>query len=307
MVMVTPVTVVTDSTASLPPGATDGLPLTLVPLHVVIDGHSRPESEHPGLSGEVAEALRRGRTVSTSKPGPDAFEATYRRLFDEGAGHIVSVHLSSAISGTYDAALQAADRFDDRVHVVDSRTVAMACGFAALAGAQLAGNPSSVARPAELLDQHQDEPADPAPVVERIHARAAGTTTYFLVGSLEYLRRGGRIGAASALLGSSLAIKPLLRLSDGVIGSYERVRTTARAHARLVELAADAVRHADTNTDVAIHHLDDAASAHRLADALTDLAEPDSLVISELSSVLAVHVGPGTLGIVVSPRNDRAG
>lgn len=299
MDMVTRVAVVTDSTASIPADVADDLPLVQVPLQVVIDGHSRPEFGDPAMSREIADALRDGRSVSTSKSNPEIFTQTYQRLFAEDVDQVVSVHLSGAMSGTCDAALQAARGFGERVHVMDSRTIAMACGYAAISGARLAQE-AALDTGSAAVDRDDRDTAQR--VVQLIHNRIQHSEIYFSVASLEYLRRGGRIGAAATLVGSSLAIKPLLRMADGVISPYERVRTTTRAHARLIQLAADAVHRADGAADVAVHHLDDLSSAQQVAESLGDLARPDSLVISEVSSVLGVHVGPGTVGVVVSPR-----
>jgi DegV family protein with EDD domain len=279
------VAVVTDSTASLPPGVADEL-LTIVPLHVVIDGFSRAEGG-PGLSGEVADALRENRKVTTSQPPVEQFEETYRSLFAAGAEEIVSVHLSSDISGTCAAARIAAERMQRPVRVVDSRTIAMAAGFAALAGARAA----------------QTGTADD--VIRVVGERAARARTYFSPASLDYLRRGGRIGAASAMLGSVLAVRPILQIGDGVVQPYERVRTVARARARLAELAAEAAEELGT-VEIAVHHLDDADGADELAVRLAGMG--DGLVqVAEVSAVLGVHVGPGTLGVAISPRLEYEG
>ncbi len=274
-----------------------------VPLQVVLDGVSAPEAcdggfPAPGRDSGVAEitgadvaaALRAERTVTTSRPSAETFAACYRYAAEQGAEAIVSVHLSKAISGTYDAAVVAARDAPVPVTVLDSGTLAMALGFAAVAGARAAATGASV--------------EEVATVIER---RAAGSTAYFSVDSLEYLRRGGRIGAAQALLGSALAVKPLLTVSDGVIQPYERVRTRAKAVARLEQLAVDAAIEAGGVIDLAVHHLDARSSADEVADRLrTALAasrvELGELVVSEVSAVLGVHVGPGTLGVVVSPR-----
>lgn len=295
------VAVVTDSTASLPEGTASGLPLVQVPLQVVIDGHSQPESCDSVAPSEVAAALRSQRSVTTSKPSRDVFHRTYRRLFTEGFEYVVSVHLSAAISGTYDSALQAAGDFGQRIQVIDSRTVAMGCGFPALAGAQLAQTGSDADKSPQSAEHTQDPLNVGNRVAELIRDRAGRSETYFAVSSLDYLRRGGRIGAASAMLGSSLAIKPLLRVADGEIGPYERVRTTARAHARLAELAVTAVSRVGGLADVAVHHVDDLAAARRLAETLQDRIVPARLLVSEVSAALGVHTGPGTVGVVISP------
>lgn len=281
---------VTDSTASFPLGAAEELAsaglLAVVALQVVIDGYSRPEGE-PELSREVAEALREDRRVSTSQPPVEQFEETYRSLFAAGVDEIVSVHLSADISGTCAAARTAAERMGRRVRVIDSRTIAMATGFAALAGARAAGT------------------GDVEDVTRVISERIAGARTWFSPASLEYLRRGGRIGAASAMLGSVLAVRPILQIDAGTVQPYERVRTVARARARLAELAVEAA--ADLGpVDVAVHHLNDPDGAAELADRFAGIGA-GTVAVAEVSAVLGVHVGPGTLGVVVSPRVEYAG
>jgi DegV family protein with EDD domain len=236
----------------------------------------------------VAAALREGRTVSTSRPAPEAFSSAYAAAAERGASAIVSVHLSGAISSTRDAAELAARTAPIPVTVVDSRTVASGCGFAALAAAAAAAEGASAEEVAEIARR-----------------RAAASVTYFCVESLEYLRRGGRIGAAQALLGSALAVKPLLSVVDGQITPHERVRTMSRALARLEELAIEALASGEPGTaaDVAVLHLDNRSAADRLARSLRARGpQVGSVNVSEVSAVLGVHCGPGTVGVVVSPR-----
>ena len=286
------VAVVTDSTSSLAPAVAEQAGVVVVPLQVIVDGTSRPESFRPGLGtltpGAVAAALREGRTVSTSRPAPEAFSSAYAAAAERGASAIVSVHLSGAISSTRDAAELAARTAPIPVTVVDSRTVASGCGFAALAAAAAAAEGASAEEVAEIARR-----------------RAAASVTYFCVESLEYLRRGGRIGAAAAMLGSALAVKPLLTVVDGEIRPYERVRTESKALTRLEELSLGALARMTARNravDVAVHHLDNSDGARRLADRLGAEVRVGDVVISEVSAVLGVHVGPGTVGIVVSPR-----
>jgi DegV family protein with EDD domain len=279
------VAVVTDSTCSLDPADAARADISIIPLQVVIGEVSRPESEV--RPSEVARALREGRQVSTSRPAPGVIEKTYAELAGAGYDAIVSVHLSSKISSTCSAAEVAAASVDIPIDVVDSMT-AMATGYAVLTGAEAARSGAA-----------------PDEVVSMVGRRAAASTTYFYVDSLEYLRLGGRIGAAAPMLGSALAVKPLLTVADGEIRPYERVRTASKALTRLEELSLAALEQAATAygvVDVAVHHLDNPDGAHRLLDRLSGRVEVGGIVISELSAVLGVHVGPGTLGIVVSPR-----
>ncbi len=282
--------VVTDSTSSLRPCEAVEAQVAVIPLQVVIDDESRPESEVDPC--EVATALRAGRRVSTSRPTPEVIGATYAQLAREGFDAIVSVHLSAAISGTCGAAQVAAAGAQLPVTVVDSRTVALGTGFAVLAGARAGAVGASAAEVADLVTR-----------------QAAASTTFFYVDSLEYLRRGGRIGTAAAMVGSALAVKPLLTVAEGRIQAYERVRTESKALARLAELGLAAWARAaggSAEVDVAVHHLDNPAGAARLRERLQGrLTDAGEIVVAELSAVLGVHTGPGTLGVVVAPRLPR--
>jgi DegV family protein with EDD domain len=280
------IAVVTDSTSSLDPAAAARADISIIPLQVVIDDISRPESEV--LPREVARALRGGRRVTTSRPTPEVMGNTYAKLAGAGYDAIVSVHLSSKISGTCNAAQAAATSIDIPIVVVDSRTLAMAVGFAVLTGAEAARSGAASSE-----------------VEASVRRRAAAASTYFYVDSLEYLRRGGRIGTAAAMVGSALAVKPLLTVADGEIRACERVRTESKALARLEELSLQAMTraaHLNGAVDIAVHHLDNPEGARRLVKRLSGRVAGGEVVITEVSAVLGVHVGPGTLGIVVSPR-----
>ena len=277
--------VVTDSTAYLPAGAAEDLDVTVVPLQVVVNGRSMAEGTEIGGT-EVAQALKAGSAVTTSRPSAGAFAQTYRRLAEQGAGGVVSVHLSGDMSGTVDAARSGAREAASTgldVQVVDSRSMGMGLGFGVLAAARLAATGAGL--------------NDIAALAER---RCLNASIYFYVDTLEYLKRGGRIGAAQAWLGSALTIKPLLNLVDGRLEPLDRVRTTERAIARLVEVA---VMDADEDdVEVAVHHLDAEARAmdvaERLHERVPELAE---VLVSEVGAVVGAHVGPGAVGVVVSP------
>lgn len=281
------VAVVTDSTASLTPAEAAHAGVSVIALQVVVDDRSRLESEVP--PAEVARALRAGHRVTTSRPSPEAIATLYADLAEAGHTAVVAVHLSAKMSGTYAAAELAARSATLPVLVVDSEVLALGTGFAALAAAAAAraGAPAS----------------DVAEVARR---RAAASTTFFYVDSLDHLRRGGRIGTAAAMIGSVLAVKPLLTVTDGEIRPYERVRTEARALTRLAELGLGALARAaaaSEHVDVAVHHLDNPGGAARLAERLVSRVSTSSqIVVTELGAVLGGHVGPGTVGIVVSPR-----
>ena len=282
--MSSPVAVVTDSTAYLPPGVGAKYGVGEVPLHVVLG--SRTGAETIEISpADVAQALSERRAnVSTSRPTPAEFVEAYHRA---ESSCVVSVHLSASLSGTFEAAQLAAAQVADEgieVRVVDSERLAMGLGFAVIAAARAALDGAGV-----------DD------VEARAREVAAATDMLFYVDTLEHLRRGGRIGAAAALVGTALAVKPLLHVVDGRIAPLEKVRTASKALARLEELTVE--RAGDGPVDLAVHHLaaEDKATAlaERLRPRLPGLGD---LHLSEVGAVVGAHVGPGLLGVVISRR-----
>ena len=281
------VAVVTDSTAYLPEDVVERHGIEVVPLHVIVGGRDHVEGRDV-TAEQVADALRHYTIVTTSRPTPQAFADTYQRLADGGATAIVSIHLSSQMSGTLEAARLAAADAVIPVEVVDSGTIGMAMGYAVVTAAELAA---------------QGESVDAAAVVAAARARLEISGVLFYVDTLEHLRRGGRIGAASALLGSALAIKPILAVRGGRITPVEKVRTSSRAIARIVAIAVERVRAGGLVVDIAVHHLDAKGRAEQIATELRR-AVPGSprVVIVELGAVVGAHVGPGTVAIALAPR-----
>lgn len=281
------VALVTDSTAHLPPGAAEAAGVTVVPLQVVIDDEVYDEGSDEATPEKVAAALRDKRAVSTSRPAPAVFAELYARLADEGASEIVSVHLSAEVSGTYESALVASRDAAVPVTCIDTRQVGVATGYAVESAAAALAAGGSAAEAAEAAT-----------------ARAAAATSLFYVNTLEYLRRGGRVGAAAAVFGGALAVKPLLGIVDGVIEPRAKVRTAGKAIARLEALAVEAA--GDRQVDLCVAHLAAAERAEALAERLSEqlaegLAEREVRCL-ELGGVLGAHVGPGMLAICVAPR-----
>ncbi|MEV7161517.1 DegV family protein [Streptomyces microflavus] len=277
------VAVVTDSTAYLPRRTMERHGITAVPLTVVLGDQALEEGTEISARS-LALALQKRHSVTTSRPSPEVFAETYRAAAGRGADAVVSLHLSAEFSGTYDAALLAAKDAPIPVRVVDTGMVAMALGFCALAAAESAEAGGS-------LDE----------VVAAAEKRAAGTSAYFYVDTLDYLRRGGRIGTAQALLGSALAVKPILQLDGGRIEMLEKVRTASKAIARLEEIVAE--RAGEAAVDIAVHHLAAPERAERLAERLRERVPGlVDLHVSEVGAVIGAHTGPGLLGAVISPR-----
>ena len=278
---------VTDSTASLPDAVVADAGIVVVPLQVVIGATSYDEGADGATPELVAEALKEFRPVSTSRPSPAVLHEAYESAAAAGASEIVSVHLSGEMSGTFESAQLAAQQSPVPVTVVDSRQVGIATGFAVLAAHEVIAAGGTAA-----------EAADAA------RSRASATRSLFYVDTLEYLRRGGRIGAAGALLGGALAIKPLLTIADGRVATLEKVRTSARALSRLEELAVEAA--GGQPVDVGVAHLANGSRAgdlaERLASRLSDQLEGREVWCGELGAVLGAHVGPGMIAVCVAPR-----
>jgi DegV family protein with EDD domain len=274
------VALVTDST-SVDDALAARLDLVVVPLQVIVDDESYDEGSEI-TPDEVATALRTKRSVSTSRPAPEAFLRVYSAAARAGAEAIVSVHLSGELSGTVESAQLAARDAPVPVHV-DSAQLGMATGFALQSAAQTldAGGSAEAA-------------ADAA------RARSATMTSLFYVDTLEYLRRGGRVGATAAFVGSALAVKPLLQVRDGLIVPLEKVRTSSKALTRLEEIAVAAA--GDAVCDVAVAHLASPDKANALAARLKErVPRVRELVVTQVGAVIGAHVGPGMLAVVVAP------
>jgi DegV family protein with EDD domain len=284
-----PVVVVTDSTASLPPEVAGEHGIVVVPLQVVIGADVFDEGSEGATPEMVAAALREFRPVSTSRPTPAALLQVYEQVAAEGATEIVSVHLSADMSGTFESAQLAAKESPVPVVPVDSRQVGVATGYAALSAAEVAAAGGTAEDAAKAA-----------------RARAEASFSLFYVDTLEYLRRGGRVGAASALIGGALAVKPLLQIQDGKVASLERVRTSSRALARLEELAVQAA--GEQQVDACVAHLASPDRARQLTEHLTERLDVNlggrEVRCTELGAVLGAHVGPGMLAVCVAPLLD---
>lgn len=301
-----------DSTAGL--GAADladlPVPAQMVPLRVLLGEEDR--ADEPAGTGTLASAsgarvaahMRAGGEVCTSMPQPDAFAAAYEQLAAAGASAIVSVHLSAAMSGTVDAARQAAVTAAVPVHLADAGITAAGLGAAVGYAARLAAGGTPAAEVAAKTGRWARE----------------STFTVFVPETLEYLRRGGRIGRAAHLLGQMLRVHPLLGFEEGTVGALARVRTRSKALERLCALVVTAglegTAHAggigNTGRDEAaqrwcasVQHLDAGSQAAELEGMLRERAAaaglPLTTRVEELSAVVAAHTGPGVLGVSLWP------
>jgi DegV family protein with EDD domain len=287
--------VVTDSAAALPADwvaafTGDGR-LTVIPMPVMVGAEIYGEGEDD-ITETIALALASGTSVKTSRPSPGQFEQAFLAAERRGYDAVVSIHISGALSGTADSARLAAGRVGIPVEILDSETVGMAQGMAVQAAVVAAADGGDAAAVRALAEE-----------------QLARTKVYFYVPSLEQLRRGGRIGAAASLLGTMLAIKPILAVDGGKIVPLEKVRSAAKAVARLEEIAAaDAASRPNGQARLAVHHFGNPAEAEGLAARLAAaLPHCPPAQISSLPAVLAAHAGLGVLAVIVGEAGPQPG
>ena len=276
-----PVGIVTDSTSYLPESVVTELGIEVVQLQVISNGIACNEVD--GITvDQVTLALRANKPVTTSRPNPELFVAAYQRLISNGADSIVSAHLSSEISGTYESALLASRSVSCPIAVIDSRGIAMMLGFAVQAGAQLAKSGGDFTEVGDLIKR-----------------KSLGSSIFFYVDSLEFLERGGRINAVQARMGTAMNLKPLLHMINGKVEQRELVRTREKALNRMVDLVCAAAR---IKSQIAVHHVAAASAAEDLAKQLRIRTGLNDIAVSAVGAVVGTHVGPGAIAIVVSPQ-----
>jgi DegV family protein with EDD domain len=270
--------VVTDSACDLPPAIAEELAIDIVPLTIRFGNEELVDRRD--LSPKEFWAKVAGSPVlpETAAPSPGAFEEAFRKASAEGADGVVCVTLSGELSATYQAAGVAAKAVADTipVRVIDSRSVTMALGLAAMAAAR-------AAKQGKGLD-------DCAGAAEDLIPR---TRLYGALDTLENLKKGGRIGAAEAVLGSMLSIKPIIELKDGKVEPSGRVRTRSKSLRHLVE----AVRNAGQVEDLVVMH-GDAPDVDELLDLLGAVYPRDDILVGDIGSVIGTHAGPRVIGVI---------
>lgn len=274
--------VVCDTTAYLPSELLASHGIETISLYVAVDGHQERESEIADYAGFYERLRASENGATTSQPSIGDFASVYEPLLDEGR-EIVSIHISAGISGTWEAAGQARERLiaegkgGERIHVFDSRSAAGGMGLSVLA--------ASAAAAAE---------GDGEAVVARAQQAREELKMWFAIDTLEYLRRGGRIGGARAWIGSALKIKPILTLEEEIT-PVERVRTRARSIERLRDYAR---QHHESGFDGwVVQHIQDDETAAALVNDGREIFACEPVFVSEIGAVLGAHVGPGLLGI----------
>ena len=276
--------IVTDSTSYLPPELLAEHDVEQVSLYVTLDGEQRTEAEiEPASYDEFYARLRASdQGATTSQPSIGDFTSVYEPLLSADR-EVVSLHISSGISRTYEAARPARRQLIDngaggeRIEGWDSRSSAGGLGMMVLVAARAAAAGQSAAE-----------------IVAAVERARESLKLWFAVDTLEYLRKGGRIGAARALLGSALQVKPILTLGEE-ISPVERVRTRRRAFERMVEFARELER--DGAGAWVVQHIQDPDRARHLVDECRQIFDSEPVFVSEIGPVLGAHTGPGLLGV----------
>ena len=276
------IAVVCDTTAYLPPELIAERGIETISLYVSVDGDQQRESEIDDYPAFYERLRASSAGATTSQPSIGDFLEVYEPLLDAGRD-IVSIHISAGISGTFEAASQARARLieegrgGERIHVLDSRSAAGGMGLVVLGASAEAARGS-----------------DAAAVLARAEETRQALKMWFAIDTLEYLRRGGRIGGARAWIGGALKIKPILTLEEEIT-PVERVRTRARSLERLRDYARQ--RHESGADGWVVQHIQDEETASALIDDCRELFGREPAFVSEVGPVLGAHVGPGLLGV----------
>ncbi|WP_322798277.1 DegV family protein [Thermoflexus sp.] len=273
------VRIVTDSGAHLPTELFQEYGITVVPLVVNMGGRTYYEGEDLDLETFYQYLRTSPALPTTSQPPVGRFYEVYRQLSEAG-DPIVSIHLSSALSGTYATAVAAREMLPEaEIHVVDTRLISVPQGILVLEAARMARAGATVRE-----------------ILRRLEFMKAHTVFYFILDTLEYLAKGGRVSNIQALVGNLLQLKPILKLHEGRIEAHERVRTTQRARARLQELIRE---YAQGRRDlrIGVMHTRLPEVAEEIARALREELRPTEIFIAEAGPAVATHAGPGGLGL----------
>jgi fatty acid kinase fatty acid binding subunit len=274
--------VVCDTTAYLPDALVAERGIERISLYVSVDGHQDREMDITDFAGFYERLRASEGGATTSQPSVGDFIAVYEPLLDAGR-EIISIHISAGISGTYEAASQAReqlaqeDRGGERIQLFDSRSAAGGMGLSVLAAAAAAAAGEDARGALARAERAREE-----------------LKMWFAVDTLEYLRRGGRIGGARAWIGSALKIKPILTLEEEIT-PVERVRTRARSIERLRDYARQ--RHEDGFDAWVVQHIQDFETAAGLVDDCREIFGCEPAFVDEIGAVLGAHVGPGLLGV----------
>lgn len=279
--------IVTDSVADLAPALASANDITVIPCYVIIGSETYKDGIEITSDRFYSRLEGLSRLPTTSQPTIADFQDVYRRLLDQGH-QIVSIHVSSKLSGTVNSATQAKAALGDSspIEIVDSQLASAPMALAVLTGAQLAR---------ELADYRE--------VARRVRQSLVRNHGFVLVDTLEYLQKGGRIGKAQAFLGGMLKVKPILTIRDGEVHPVERPRSLERAKNRIIEIARELAPVRQVN----VSYSTDRVQALALRAELAELVDPEHLIESRFGPVLGTYLGPNALGVAVTQGSSDEG
>ena len=271
--------IVTDSAADLPPELARELDITVLPCNVVLGDVNYKDGVDIGPDEFYRRLVSDTGLPTTSQPSVADFQSVYQELADQGHS-IVSVHLSAKVSGTMNSASQARDSLENAdIHVIDSGMASIAQGLIVANAAQIAGETDSA-----------------ADVAAKVRASLSNTHCYFLLDTLEYLQKGGRIGKAQAFLGGVLSVKPILGMRDGEVHPVERPRSRQRGIRRLRELAYEMA----PVRQLAVIYSTESQMADELRHGFGDMLPEGEIITARFGSALGTYVGPNAVGVALT-------
>lgn len=277
------VAIVTDSTSNLPPELIRNLPIYSVPLHVIWGENNYLDGVDITPDQFYARLITTKVLPTTSQPSPEAFKTLFLRLLEEGYD-ILTITISAKLSGTMDSAIQAKAMLPGpRIELIDSLSTSLAMGFQVLAAARVAAQGATLKESLAVAEQARSK-----------------SGVFFVLSTLDFLHRGGRIGGAAAFFGTVLNLKPILELRDGRVEAVERVRTSSKAIDRVLDLFEEKAKQNSSPVRICALHSDNPTEGQELLDrakqrfGVTEVAEA---FVGQVPPVLGVHTGPGAMGI----------
>ena len=279
--------IVTDSVADLPTALASANDITVIPCYVIIGSETYKDGVEITPDRFYSRLKGLSRLPTTSQPTIADFQEVYQRLLDQGH-QIVSIHVSSKLSGTVNSATQAKGAIGDSspIEIVDSQMASGPMGLIVLDAAQMAR---------EMSDYRE--------VARRVRQTLVRNHGFVLVDTLEYLKKGGRIGKAQAFVGGMLKVKPILTIRDGEVHPVERPRSLDRAKNRIIEIARDLAPVRQVN----VSYSTDRVQALALRAELAELVDPEHLIESRFGPVLGTYLGPNALGVAVTQGSGHEG
>ena len=273
------VKIITDSTSDIPESIISDLDIEVVPLNIHIGQDNFKHGVDIGTDEFYTKLLTGSELPKTSQPSPGEFLDVYNKFLDQSDA-IVSIHVTSKLSGTYNSAIQARSELNTnkKIEIIDSATVSMALGLIVIRAATIAKDGGSLEE-----------------VLKEIDDCCNNTEVLVVLDTLDYLEKGGRIGKASALIGSILSLKPILTVEDGIVGTFGKARTFTKAMNTLEE----AIKGFTPVSDVSVFYSTDKSIADDMADRMSGIVEPDKLVISRIGPTVGTYAGPKAIAVAV--------